>query len=501
VSVLPLPEKGRRKKDILASMRQAREHDVRWQQGRVFGLVYHVSDEIDDLLKEAFTMFFSENGLNPTAFPSLSKFENEVVAMAASLLGGDEHVAGSMTSGGTESLMMAVKSARDWARSEWAIKNPEILLPSTAHPALDKAGEYLGVHMVRVPVREDFRLDVQAMREAITGQTIMLVGSAPSYPHGVVDPIQELGSLALERSLLLHVDACVGGFMLPFARKLGYPVPPFDFSVPGVTSISADLHKYAYAAKPASVILYRTHELRRHQMFVSTEWPGGIYPSLGMAGSRAGGPIAAAWALLNYLGEDGYLRITAETMQTARHIQEGINAIPGLKVLSDPEMSVFAIGSDALDIYDLGDELSRRGWHLDRQHFPPSLHMTVNYVHQRVQDEFLSDLKSAVRAVRKPGLGKSAAHLFVKAASLLAGILPEAWVKRLMRGASPLLESGDGSSGRMAPIYGLIASLPNRGDIRELVLDLLDTIHSYKGGSSAPLRQAEESIDAPPTLD
>jgi glutamate/tyrosine decarboxylase-like PLP-dependent enzyme len=470
----------------MAAMRQARERDARWQQGRVFGLVYHVSDEIDDLLKEAYTMFFSENGLNPTAFPSLNKFENEVVAMTASLLGGDGHVAGSMTTGGTESLLMAVKTARDWARNEWGVEDPEILLPSTAHPAFDKAGDYFGVRVVRVPVREDFRADVEAMASMISKQTIMVGGSAPSYPHGVVDPIEELSTLALQHRLLLHVDACVGGFMLPFVRKLGYPVPEFDFRLPGVTSISADLHKYAYAAKPASVILYRTRELRRYQMFASTEWPGGIYPSVGMAGSRAGGPIAAAWALLNYLGEEGYLGITAETMRTAKCIQEGIRAIPGLKVLSDPEMSVFAIASGTLDIYELGDELSRRGWHLDRQHFPPSLHMTVNYVHLRVWEDFLEDLRGAVRAVRKPGLRKTAAQIMIKAATVLTRVLPEAWVKRLMRRASPLLgsEAGSNGDGHMAPIYGLIARLPNRGDLKELVLDLLDNIHSYKGAAT-----------------
>jgi glutamate/tyrosine decarboxylase-like PLP-dependent enzyme len=462
-------------------MRLAREHDVRWQQGRVFGLVYHLSDEIDDLLKEAYTMFFSENGLNPTAFPSLSKFENEIIAMAGSLLGGDENVVGTLTSGGTESLLLAVKTARDWARAEWAIKDPEIILPTTAHPAFDKAGEYFDVRIVRVPVREDLRADVKAMRQAISNDTIMLAGSAPSYPHGVVDPVEELAGLARERGLLFHTDACVGGFMLPFVRKLGYPVPEFDFRIPGVTSISADLHKYAYAAKPASLILYRTAQLRRHQMFVSTEWPGGIYPSPGMAGSRPGGPVAAAWALLNYLGEEGYLNITAATMQTARLIQEGINAIPGLKVLSDPEMSVFAIASDSLDVYELADELSQRGWHLDRQHFPPSLHVTVNYVHKQVAGEFLADLRQAAETVRKPALRKGVARLMIKTANVLTRILPEAWVSRLMDRASSLLGGGDGLPARLAPIYGLMGSLPNRGDLKELVLDLMDNINRYKG--------------------
>ncbi len=481
MSILPFPKTSLSKEDILASMRAARDRDVQWQNGRAFGLVYHVSDEIDELLKEAYTMFFSENGLNPTAFPSLSKFENEVVAMAAHLLGGDENVVGTMTSGGTESLLMAVKTARDFARVQWSVKDPEIILPSTAHPAFDKAGEYFGVRMIHVPVRADFRADVEAMRDAITNSTIMMVGSAPSYPHGVVDPIRELADIAQARGILFHTDACVGGFMLPFVRKLSYPIPDFDFSVPGVTSVSADLHKYAYAAKPASIVLYRTSELRRHQMFVSTDWPGGIYPSAGMAGSRPGGPIAAAWALLNYLGEEGYLNITSVVMRTTKILQDGINAIPGLKVLSNPEMSVFAIASNKLDIYELADELSLRGWHLDRQHFPPSLHVTVNYVHAQVADDFLKDLTEAAATVRRPGVRKAATKFLVNTANALTRVLPEKWVKSLMDKASSMM-GGDGNlPERMAPMYGLMGTLPNRGDLKELVLDLLDNINKYKG--------------------
>jgi glutamate/tyrosine decarboxylase-like PLP-dependent enzyme len=478
---LPFPKTGQPKEEILAAMRAARDRDLNWHNGRVFGLVYHISDEIDELLKEAFAMFFSENGLNPTAFPSLSKFENEVVAMAANLLGGDERVAGTFTSGGTESLLLAVKTARDYARAKRAIKDPEIVLPSTAHPAFDKAGEYFNVKVVRVPVRGDFRADVKAMREALTDKAIMMAASAPSYPHGVVDPIRELAAIAADRGILFHTDACVGGFMLPFVRKLGYPVPDFDFSVPGVTSVSADLHKYGYAAKPASLVLYRTSELRRHQMFVSTDWPGGIYPSPGLAGSRAGGPVAAAWALLNFLGEEGYLHITAVVMRTAKKLQDGINSIRGLKVLSDPEMSVFAIASDKLDVYELADELSLRGWHLDRQHFPPSLHMTVNYVHEKVADDFLRDLAEAAETVRRPGFGRSAAKFVVKTADFLTRILPKKWVSSLMGKASAALGGGGGLPKRMAPIYGLMGALPNRGDLKELVLDLMDKINTYKG--------------------
>jgi len=472
------PSTGRSKEDVLSAMQAARDHDVRWQQGRVFGLVYHISDEIDDLLKSASNLFFAENGLNPTAFPSLRKFETEIVSMAAALLGGDDDVAGNVTSGGTESLLCVVKAARDWAREHKPhITAPEVVLPLSAHPAFDKGGEYFGVKMIHVPVRDDLRADVSAMIKAVTPNTIMMVGSAPAYPHGVVDPIGELAAAAQELGLLFHVDACVGGFMLPFVRKLGYPVPDFDFRVPGVTSISADLHKYGYAAKGASVILYRNAELRRHQMFVYTDWSGGIYPSPTLAGTRPAGPIAAAWAILNYLGEAGYLKITDEVMKTVKHIQGGVETIPGISVMSNPEMSVFSIGSDELDVYEVADELSARGWHLDRQQFPSTLHLTVNYAHVAVADEFLRDLADSVAAVRRPTLTKTANQLVVGAANLLARVLPESWMSVLMNKVSGVVNGGSGvGGGRMAPMYGLIGSLPNRGDLKELVLDLLESM-------------------------
>ncbi|MFN8381792.1 MAG: aspartate aminotransferase family protein [Anaerolineales bacterium] len=479
--ILPFPTTGKTKDEVLAAMRAARDHDVQWQKGRAFSLVYHAGKEVDDLLKEASLLFFSENGLNPTAFPSLRKFETEIVAMTTSLLGGDENSAGTVTSGGTESLLMTVKTARDWARKNRPeIKQPEMILPITGHPAFEKAAEYFGVKAVHIPVRADYRADVESARKAVTANTILMIGSAPAYPHGVVDPIRELAAIAKEHGILFHTDACVGGFMLPFVRKLGYRVPDFDLSVPGVTSISADLHKYAYAAKGASVILYKSAELRRHQMFVHTDWPGGIYPSPSMGGTRPGAPIAAAWAVLNYLGESGYLEMTELVMKAAHRLQEGVNTVPGLKVLSNPEMSVFAIGSDVLDIYSLADELTKRNWHLDRQQFPPTLHMTVQFGHIGVVDEFLSDLSAAANIVRTPSFEKTANALLVRIANFLVRILPEAWVTSLMEKVSGLMGGGGGLPSKMAPMYGLIGSLPNRGDLKEMVLDLLDGMTRYK---------------------
>ena len=476
--MLRLPLQGTSRDIILERMKELRERDADWRAGKTWSLVYHAGDEVTELLKEAYTMFFSENGLNPMAFPSLRTFEAEVVAMTAGLLGGDQQTAGSMTSGGTESILMAVKTAREWAKAkEPAITAPEMILPATAHPAFQKAAHYFGVKPVRIPVLSDFRADVSAARASVTSNTILIVGSAPSYPQGVVDPIEGLAQIAKERNLLCHVDACVGGFMLPFVRKLGYSVPDFDFGLPGVTSISVDLHKYAYAAKGASVVLYRDKALRRHQFFVTTDWSGGIYASPTMTGTRPGGSIAAAWAIMNHLGEAGYLALVATVMETVTKLREGIEAIEGVDVLGDPAMSVLAIGSERLNIYEIGDELTLRGWHMDRQQNPPSLHLTVTHAHALVADQFLRDLERAVaqaRRLSRPKLSNAAKVGLVRAATK---VLPAKWMSALASRSSSItgLEGADVPS-RSAAMYGMMASLPNRGDLNELVLGVLDSL-------------------------
>jgi len=347
-------------------------------------------------------------------------------------------------------------------------------LPITAHPAFEKAAHYFNVKPIHTPARADFRADVAAVRDAITPRTVLIVGSAPSYPHGVIDPISDLARVAREHEILFHVDACVGGFLLPFARRLGYPIPPFDFSVDGVTSISADLHKYGYTAKGASVILYHHKKIRRHQLFAYTDWAGGVYASPTIGGTRPGGAIAAAWAVMNYLGEEGYLALTDQVMKTATRLRDGINAIDGLHILSDPDMSVMAIASERLNIYEVGDEMTVRGWHLDRQQFPPTLHLTVRPTHARRVDLFLSDLTAAAESARKPTLLKIGNTLILKLAEAAVRILPEELVSQLMARASSLLGGDSGLPQRSAAMYGMMGSLPNRGDLRELVLDLVE---------------------------
>ncbi len=471
-----LPSEGQSKTAVLTKMQSMRSKDVSWQDGKALSLVYFAGEEAAALIKEAYTLFFSENGLNPTAFPSLRQFETEVVSMSAALLGGDEQVVGNMTSGGTESILMAVITAREWARVHKPdVVKPEMVLGVTVHPAFEKAAHYFGVKAIHVPVGDDFRVDTDAMAAAITANTILLVGSAPAYPHGIVDPVQEIAALAVQHKILCHVNSCVGGFMLPFVCKLGYPVPNFDFQVPGVTSMSADLHKYGYAAKGASVILYRNREIRRHQLFAYLDWPGGIYASAAMSGTRPGGTIAAAWAILNYLGEAGYLEITERVMKTAVSIRTGIRQIEGLKIVGNPHMSIMAVASDTLNIYEVGDEMALRGWFIDRQQFPPTLHLTINQVHVTKAEQFLSDLAASTAKVRKPSLQKMSNSLIVKAANAATKVLPPAWVSKLTQNAS-ILFGGDsgGIPQRSAAMYGMMGTLPNRGDIREVVLDLLE---------------------------
>jgi sphinganine-1-phosphate aldolase len=484
MATIKLPSKRRPREEVLSEMKKLRERDVKWREGKTWSLVYNADDEVTALLKEAYTMFFSENGLNPAAFPSLKKFEAEVVAMTASLLGSDDETVGNMTSGGTESILMAVKTARDWARAKNPANTaPEMILPATAHPAFDKAAHYFSVKPVHVPVGPDFRADVAATQAAITPHTILIVGSAPSYPHGVMDPIAELAQVAQERDLLFHVDACVGGFMLPFVRKLGYPVPDFDFGVPGVTSISVDLHKYAYAAKGASVILYCNKELRRHQFFVTTDWSGGIYASPTMTGTRPGGAIAAAWAILNYLGEEGYLDINGTVMKTTVKLRDGINALEGVHVLGDPAMSILAIGSDTLNVYEVGDEMTLRGWYMDRQQHPPSLHLTINHAHAQVADQFLADLEQAVSKVKRFSLNKLANALKVGLVRVAVKLLPARLVSSLSRSPSVTGLKGAQIPKRSAAMYGMMAALPDKGDLSEIVLDLLDQFTQVEEGS------------------
>jgi glutamate/tyrosine decarboxylase-like PLP-dependent enzyme len=391
---IALPKKGMAKEDVLNTLRSFKSDDVKWHEGQLFGLVYEAGPEVEALVKEASALFLIENGLSPMAFPSLVKMETEVVSYVISLSGGDDETVGSFTSGGTESIFMALKAARDWARhTHPGIQEPEMVVPVTAHPAWNKAAHYLDIKIKMTPVKDDLRADVAAMQNAINKNTIILGGTAVTYPHGMVDPIEDIAALAEKKNLWMHVDACLGGLMLPFLRHLGYEIPSYDFSVPGVTSISADIHKYAYTPKGVSTVMYRNRDFRKFQIFAYADWSGGVYATPCLAGARPGGTMAAAWAVMHYLGEEGFTALAQKARAATEKIIEGINAIPQLYVLGDPDATVFAFGSEEINIYELSARMAERGWHIEAQQLPPSLHMTVSPVHLSVADKFLDDLR------------------------------------------------------------------------------------------------------------
>ncbi|RME51952.1 MAG: aspartate aminotransferase family protein, partial [Deltaproteobacteria bacterium] len=391
---------------IFEELRRRRSEDVDWREGKTFGYIYDAGKEIEEVAKMAYTTFLSDNALDPTVFPSLMGFENEIVAMIRAHLGGDEEVVGNFTSGGTESILLAVKSARDFAREERGIEHPEMILPVTAHAAFHKAAHYFGVKPVIVPVDpQTFKADVAAMRAAVTPRTALLVASAPSYAHGVVDPVREIGTLALEKDLWLHVDACIGGFLLPYFRRLGEEIPDFDFSVPGVTSLSVDLHKYAYAAKGASVILYRNKALRRYQLFTCSSWAGYTMINPTIQSTRSGGPMAAAWAVLNFVGDAGYLEIARALLRGTEEIVAGIGTIPDLEILGKPEMTLIAVASERVSVFHVIDEMKALGWYIQPQlrcgALPENFHLLIQPSNLPWTKRLIEDLAEATARARQ----------------------------------------------------------------------------------------------------
>ena len=402
-AVTPLPDEGRSAAAVLEDLAEAKADDRDWRGGRVFSLVYSAGEEVHDLHAKALGLYSAENGLNVLAFPSIGRLSHDLVGWTSTLLGGEETGAtGYLTSGGTESLLQAVKVARDAGRAR-GIDRPRIVAARSAHAAFTKAAELFDIDLVRVGVDDRFRIDLSAVADAIDTSTIMLVGSAPTYPQGVIDPITELGALAQQHDLLLHVDSCLGGLLLPWLSEAGHVTTPYDLRVPGVTSLSADLHKYGYASKGVSVILYNDVELARHQLFVTTDWMGGFYASTVMAGTRPAGPIAAAWATMQHLGRAGYRRLAEETWTAARRLIDGVNSIDGLRVLGEPDMTVLAVAADddgALDVFAVADRLAELGgWYLDRQTDPDALHLTVHAGSAAAVDPFLADLDEVVTSI------------------------------------------------------------------------------------------------------
>jgi glutamate/tyrosine decarboxylase-like PLP-dependent enzyme len=443
-----LPNVGRNRQDIIDEMKALKlMEESRWKDGYASGAVYHGDDGHIEYLNEVYAIHSQSNPLHADLWPSTTKFEAEIVAMTANMLGGgvtnggqneEDVICGTVSSGGTESILLAMKTYRDWARDTKGITEPEMVVPVTAHAAFDKAAQYFNIKMKRIPVATDFGADLTAAQRAINNNTVVLVGSAPSFPHGIIDPIAELAELAREKDIGFHTDACLGGFILPWAEKLGYGVPLFDFRLPGVTSISADTHKYGYAPKGSSVILYRGYELRRYQYYTAADWPGGLYFSPTFAGSRPGALSAACWAAMVAMGEQGYIDAAKRILDTAALIKSGIREIADLHVLGDP-LWVIAFGSDRLDIYRIMEFMAQRQWSLNGLHKPSCVHICVTLRHTQpgIAERFIEDLKAAVDYVRQ--------H-------------PE-------------------DAGEMAPVYGMAATMPLRGVVNDMLKRYIDMLY------------------------
>lgn len=396
-------EAGRSWSEVRAELLLRKKADYNWRAGRIPIYVYHDNDELLQVARDAYSLYFSENALGRRAFPSLVRMEEEIIQNSLSLFQAPEDAVGSFTSGGTESIFLALKSARDY----FGVTHPgggraRVVAPRTAHPAFDKAAHYLGVEVVRVKVGKDLRVDIADLKNALDDRTMMIVGSAPCYPYGVYDSIPILGEIASTRGLWLHVDACLGGFLAPFARDAGYAIPEFDFSIPAVTTLSADLHKHGFSAKGASVLLYRSPALKSYQGFHFDDWPRGSYSTDTFLGTRPGGSIASAWAVSQYLGSAGYRRLATKTMEAKERLVRGIERIQGLEVILPSDLSIVLYRSvdGHVDINAVAEALGEKGWFVGRSREPAALHLALNAVHAPVIEDYLSDLSDVVRVVR-----------------------------------------------------------------------------------------------------
>jgi len=397
--------------------------ELDWAGGAMSGTVYNSSKELGELMTNVYGLAAWTNPLHPDAFPGLRKMEAELVAMACSIFNGSSSSCGCVTTGGTESIILACKAYRDLAREEKGIEVTEMLVPVTAHAAFDKAATILGMRIKHIPVDDiTKRVDVKAMKKMISGRTAMLVGSAPQFPHGCIDNIQEIAALGVKYGIPVHVDACLGGFLIPFMEEAGFPLKPFDFRVPGVTSISADTHKYGFAPKGSSVILYSDKKYRDCQWFCFPDWPGGIYATPTIGGSRAGGIVAACWAAMLFFGREGYIKTTKEIITTTRKITEALQNIPGIHIVGIPDVSVVAFDSKDFNIYGLSDGLKGRGWALNALQFPSCVHLCVTRPHTLpgVADKFIKDVTEITAEIMKDPSASNAgsAAMYGMAASI-----------------------------------------------------------------------------------
>ncbi|XP_050394142.1 sphingosine-1-phosphate lyase 1 [Patella vulgata] len=436
--VCQIPMKGYSEKELILELEKYQAlAKTDWKKGRVSGTVYSGEEKLTQLMAKTYSMFAWTNPLHPDVFPDIRKMEAEVVRMCCTIFNGGPETCGTVTQGGTESIMLACLAYRNLAR-ERGIKVPEIVAPITVHAAFDKAASYFHMtikHIAIDPVTG--KVNVKAMRRAISSRTCVIVGSGPGFPHGIIDPIQEIAALGKRYNIPVHVDCCLGGFLLPFMNKAGFELDPFDFRVDGVTSISADTHKYGYAPKGSSVIMYSEKSYRKFQFFVQPNWTGGIYASPTIAGSRSGAIIAACWATMMYIGEQGYVDATRKIITTARKISKGMKEIKGIFVFGDPQVSVVGIGSDDFNIFNLSDALAKKGWNLNPLQFPSSIHIcvTLPICQDGVAEEFIADVKAIT---------------------------------------ADILKNPNAKDGGMAAIYGMAQSIPDRSMVKDIACSFVE---------------------------
>eukprot|EP01129_Flabellula_baltica_P007698 TRINITY_DN3010_c0_g1_i4.p1 TRINITY_DN3010_c0_g1~~TRINITY_DN3010_c0_g1_i4.p1 ORF type:complete len:550 (-),score=124.54 TRINITY_DN3010_c0_g1_i4:1530-3179(-) len=433
-----LPDRAHSREEVIELLGLMKSYSkVDYKEGKISGCVYKGGDDLTELMTHAYSIFEWSNPLHTDIFPGIRKMESEVVSMVIKLFNGDTSVqCGTTTSGGTESILMSCKAHRDWARETKGITNPNIVMPVTAHAAFDKAGHYFGIEIIHVPVDKNFVCRPEVLKKYINRNTIMIVGSCCNYPYGTIEDIEAFGQIALKRDIGLHVDCCLGGFVAPFMEMSGFNFPKFDFRVPGVTAISCDTHKYAFAPKGSSVIMYSTTELRKYQFFKATSWPGGVYASPAVAGSRPGNIIAGCWASLMYHGKEGYIESCQKICRNRDIIKDAINEVPELELMGDPSLCVVAFTSDHFDIFKVTELMSRRGWSLNSLQFPVGVHICITYL---VDGEaFARDIKEVVAEIMKNPTKKS-------------------------EGA--------------AAMYGMVATLPDRSIIGEVASMYIETMY------------------------
>ncbi|MFI7423437.1 pyridoxal phosphate-dependent decarboxylase family protein [Nonomuraea sp. NPDC049684] len=471
---MTLPPSGRTAEDLLSEVARMKQHDLPVRGGQVTAYVYDTGrPEVHEAAARAYAEMLEVNCLDPTAFPSIVEMEKQVVGAVAELLGGGHGV---FTSGGTESIMLAVKAARDAAGRSGA----NLVLPVTAHPAFHKAAHYLGLRVKAVPVDlETYKVRVADVAAAIDEDTVLVVVSAPSYPQGVIDPVAEVAAVAAEAGVACHVDACVGGWLLPWLREAGADVPPFDLSVPGVTSLSCDLHKFGYAPKGASVVLFADPATRRRAYFASAAWPGYTIINATVQSSRSAGPLGGAWATLQALGREGYVELGRATLKAAARLREGIAAIPGLRVLGAPESSLVAFAGDDLDVFVLADAARERGWFLQPQlsyaGIPANLHVTVTGVTLNGVEAMLRVIADAAAEARRRGPASVPDGLVELIIGLDLDALDDATFAELAASVGVDLRPGAGQPG-MATVNAVLDALP--AETREaLLLRFLSVIY------------------------